>query len=79
MDDLCRPKQKLRPHYYCLDILTSLDGIEFDEAYREKVTVAISGTPIHIISRPHLILSKKVTLREKDLEDIQAMESVESV
>jgi hypothetical protein len=29
VDDLCRPKQKLRPCYYYLDILTSLNGIEF--------------------------------------------------
>ena len=43
VDDLCRSKQKLRPHYYCLGILTSLNGIEFDEAFGEKVTVAVSG------------------------------------
>jgi hypothetical protein len=49
VDDLCRPKQKLRPCYYYLDILTSLNGIEFDEAYRDKVTSTLSGTPIHII------------------------------
>lgn len=77
VDDLYRPKQKLRPRYYCLDILTSLHGIDFDEAYRKRVTVAVSGTPVHIISKLHLILSKKVTGREKDLEDIQALESVE--
>ena len=75
VDDLCRSGQKLTPDYYCLDILTSLDGIGFDEAYHDKVTVAVSGIPIHIISKPHLICSKKASSREKDLEDIQALES----
>ena len=75
VDDLCRPGQKLTPDYYCFNILTSLDGIGFDEAYREKVTVAVSGIPIHIISKPHLISSKKVAARGKDFEDVQALES----
>lgn len=75
VDDLCRPRQKLTPDYYCLNILTSLDGVEFDEAYRDKVTVTLSGIPIHIISKPHLILSKKVAARAKDFEDIQALEN----
>ena len=75
VDDLCRPRQKLMPDYYCLDILTSLDGIGFDEAYRAKVTVAVSGISIHIISKTHLICSKKVSSRGKDLEDIRVLES----
>src|SRR5262245_46272547 len=44
--DLSRPGQKLSPRYYCLDILTSLNGIEFGEAYSQRVTVVVSGTPI---------------------------------
>lgn len=79
VDDLCRPKQKLRPCYYYLDILTSLNGIEFNEAYRDKVTTTLSGTSIHIISKPHLILSKKDSDREKDIEDIHALERAETV
>lgn len=74
VDDLCKPGQKLTPRYYCLDILTSLDGIGFDEAYREKVTVAVSGIPFTIISKLHLIYSKKTAQRGKDLEDIRALE-----
>ena len=79
VEDLCRPKQKLRPCYYYLDILTSLNRIEFDEAYRDKVTTTLSGTLIHIISKPHLILSKKDTGREKDIEDIHALEHAAAV
>lgn len=79
VDDLCRPKKKLRPCYYYLDILTSLDWIEFDEAYRDKVTTTLSGTPIHIISKSHLILSKRDTGREKDNQDIYALERADAV
>jgi hypothetical protein len=74
VDDLCRPAQKLRPDYYCLDILTSVHGVGFDEAFHDKVTVSASGVSIHIISKFHLICSKKVAAREKDLEDIRALE-----
>src|SRR5436309_10277552 len=69
VDDLCRPEQKMTPHYYYLDILTSMNGIGFDEAFREKVTVTVSGIPIHLISKHHLICSKKIAQRGKDLED----------
>lgn len=75
VDDLCKPKQKLTPHYYCLDILTSLDGLDFDEAYRDKLTVTVSGVPIHIISKAHLIYTKKSSSREKDRDDIRVLES----
>jgi hypothetical protein len=75
VDDLCKPALKLRPDYYCIDILTSLHGIGFDEAFRERVTVVVSGIPIHIISRFHLICLKKASSREIDLEDIRVLES----
>jgi predicted nucleotidyltransferase component of viral defense system len=74
LNDLCKPGQKLSPHYYYLDILTSLDSIRFDEAYDEKVTVDVSGITIHIISKLHLICSKKASSRGKDLDDVQALE-----
>lgn len=75
VDDLCSPAKKLRPDYYCLDILTSLHGVGFDEAFHDKVTVSLSGILIHIISKFHLICLKKIAAREKDLEDIRVLES----
>lgn len=74
VDDLCKPKKKLTPCYYHFDILTSLDGMGFNKAWNEKITVEVAETPIHIISRQNLIDSKKIAPRQKDLDDIQALE-----
>lgn len=53
-----------------IDLLTSIDGVAFDEAWPERVAVPIDGLEVPVISRRHLIANKRATGRPQDLADI---------
>jgi hypothetical protein len=54
-----------------IEMLTSVSGVEFAEAYAEKVTDTIDGVAVSIISLRHLKLNKKASGRLKDLADLE--------
>jgi hypothetical protein len=57
-----------------IDILQSIDGVTFDEAWKSKVEGLVDGeVPAHVISRDHLIRNKLSTGRAQDLADVEAM------
>ncbi len=58
-----------------IDILTSIDGVEFDEAKSQCKIVEIEGVKIPIISRNHLIQNKKATNRLQDVADVAWLEN----
>ena len=53
-----------------IDILTTLDGLEFHEAWKNRVTVNYDGIPLPLISRDDLIRNKEATGRPQDLLDV---------
>jgi hypothetical protein len=57
-----------------IDILTSVDGLRFEDAFAKSQTVDIEGIPIHVLSTPDLIKNKRATGRTKDLADAEALE-----
>ena len=57
-----------------IDIITNIDGVTFDEAWREREEIQIYGKKIPVISKTCLIKSKKETGRLKDLADVQLLE-----
>jgi predicted nucleotidyltransferase len=56
-----------------IDILTSIDGVVFDEAYEGRGIVEIVGIKIPVISKHHLIENKITVGRPQDLVDIQLL------
>ena len=56
-----------------IDVLTSLTGITFDEAWAGRVQIKIETTPVNIIGRDALIQNKKATGRAKDKADLEAL------
>ncbi len=52
-----------------IDILTSIDGVRFQEAYANKTIVEIEGLCIPCLSKDDLIKNKRATHREKDKLD----------
>ena len=60
-----------------IDILTSIDGVEFEEAVSERGEVEIEGIKIPIIGRRHLIRNKKATGRPQDRADVARLEELE--
>lgn len=57
-----------------IDILTSIDGVEFGDAWKQKLDVEVEGLPVHVIARAHLIINKKTVGRPQDLADVARLE-----
>ena len=57
-----------------VDLLTSIPGVEFADAWTRRVDVDFGGVLVHVISRPDLICAKRAAGREKDLRDLRALE-----
>jgi hypothetical protein len=57
-----------------IDILQSIDGVSFDEAWQSRVESLVDGEiPAHVISRDHLIQNKLTTGRAQDIADVEAI------
>lgn len=57
-----------------LDLMTSIDGVTFEEAWPSRVTIEIDGAPMSFIGREALIRNKKSTGRAKDAVDVGLLE-----
>lgn len=57
-----------------VDILRTIPGVSFDEAFKRRVDVDWTGTIVHVISKADLIAAKRAAGREKDLRDLRALE-----
>jgi len=55
------------------DILQSIDGVEFEEAWRDRTEVVLGGVAVHLISSEHLIRNKLESGRLSDLADVEAI------
>jgi hypothetical protein len=57
-----------------IDILTSIDGVTFDEAWSSRRVVRIERLDVPVLSRDHLIRNKKAVGRPQDLADVARLE-----
>ena len=60
-----------------IDVLTLIDGVEFDEAWAAQTMTRVGGIDIPVIGRAELIRNKKATGRAKDLADAAWLEGRE--
>lgn len=60
-----------------IDIITSISGVDFDEAYQDKVSHKFGNTTANFISKEFLIKNKKASARKKDLADLELLQSAE--
>jgi len=58
-----------------IDIITNIDGVEFTEAWPDRLETSFGGVPAFVLSRHHLITNKKASARLQDLADVQQLES----
>ena len=56
-----------------IDILTSLSGVSFDEAWPRRVDVQIESRPVPVIGRDDLIRNKEATGRTQDRADLEIL------
>jgi hypothetical protein len=56
-----------------VDILQSIDGVSFDEAWPQRTEASIGEITAHVISARHLIQNKLQSGRIRDLADVEAI------
>ena len=57
-----------------IDVQTSTPGLSFQEAWKSKITMNYRGQEFFVVSKEHLIASKRASGREVDLEDVRLLE-----
>ena len=61
----------LPPHR--VDILTSISGVAFDDAWDERIEGEIEGIRVPIIGLKSFVLNKRASGRKKDLADLESL------
>jgi hypothetical protein len=56
-----------------IDVLTSITGVAFEEAWNDRVVHEVSGLSMPFLGRASLVRNKKATGRAKDLADLEAL------
>ena len=54
-----------------IDIVTEIQGVEFEEAYKSIEKIDVQGLEVNLIHINHLKQTKKATGRFKDLDDLE--------
>ena len=57
-----------------IDVLTSISGVAFDEAWEARVQTRFGDQAVGVISREHLIRNKRASGRTQDLADLESLE-----
>ena len=58
-----------------IDLLTSIDGVEFSAAWQRKMEGKLDGIPAYFIGKEELLANKRATGRPQDLADAAELES----
>jgi hypothetical protein len=56
-----------------VDLITDIDGVNWEEAEKGKTAGNYGGVPVHYIGKREFIANKKASGRHKDLGDIEAL------
>lgn len=56
-----------------IDLLTSITGVTFDEAWDDSIITKLDGIPVRILGRKMLLENKRATGRTKDVADIEGL------
>lgn len=59
-----------------IDVITDIDGVEFSEAWPERLTTRFGDQEVSVLSRAHLIQNKKASGRLQDRADVAALEAL---
>ena len=59
-----------------VDVITVVDGVRFEDAWRDRTSVEVDGLSIPVIGRAHLIANKRTVGRPQDLVDADLLESM---
>ncbi|MCK6573472.1 nucleotidyltransferase family protein [Myxococcota bacterium] len=57
-----------------IDVLTSVSGVDFDEAWASRIEAEVDGRRLPVLGRAALLKNKRASGRPKDLLDVAALE-----
>lgn len=57
-----------------IDILTRVDGLDFESAWKNRIATIAGGVPVAVLSRDDLLRNKRASGRLQDLADIERLE-----
>jgi hypothetical protein len=58
-----------------IDVMTSISGVDFDDAWPDRVVADLDGLRAEIIGRKHLLQNKIASGRPKDIIDVEILRS----
>jgi hypothetical protein len=56
-----------------IDLMTSISGVSFEEAWQSRVQVKLDGVEVYVIGREALIRNKRASNRAKDIIDVEEL------
>ena len=76
-DDLLNPEMiaQIGVEPNRIDILSDIDGVDFDDAYPSRVTVRVDEMEIPFVGLQHLLQNKRATGRPEDAVDADRLEN----
>lgn len=54
-----------------IELITSIDGVEFNECYSSRIQGELDGIDVNLIDLKHLKINKNASGRYKDLNDLE--------
>lgn len=60
-----------------IDILTAIEGVEFSDAWADRVQAHFGGVPASVLSVNHLITNKTAAVRDQDLVDVKRLKELQ--
>jgi len=58
-----------------VDLLTSVQGVSFEDCWADRLTVRVDDERIFVIGRAALLASKRASGRPRDIADVAALEA----
>lgn len=56
-----------------IDLLTDIDGVDFDAAWPNRETTTHDGLPIHFVALADLKANKRASGRPRDIDDLEQL------
>ena len=54
-----------------IEVSTGIDGVTFEQCYKERITDMVDGITVNLINLLHLKINKKASGRAKNLNDLE--------
>lgn len=61
-----------------VDLLTSISGVDFEEAWSSRLAGELDGLPVYFLGRDALLKNKRASGRDKDLGDVSKLLAIGS-